>query len=211
MARWEWTQAVALSLDLEPKNVSPEAVQSDEFPLELRKKYLDRLSLVENHVQAGRIGPYSEPPEFLSWAKSNGISYPQELARAVEAAGGQIADWRLRTEELSKEIENLRSEIFALKSASPPTQRDQETERLTPKTRAGRERALVPKEEQSLLKLVLGMAMDKYSYRPGQVKSTATKGIVDGLWKFLIQIDEQTVLDWLRVSADQVTHELHER
>src|SRR5262249_39365432 len=147
-----------------------------------------------NHAQAGRLPHYPEPGLFISWALANGVDLPEALADAVRAAGAVIQDWRHLIErqkaqlaEKDARLDALEAERLAKSSAS-----DQ------PPQRAAAERPLRPKEQQSLLKLCLGMAMAAYGYRPGTGNTHATGKIVAALAGFGIQIDNDTVLRWLR-------------
>ncbi len=66
--------------------------------------------------------------------------------------------------------------------------------------------ALNPKSRMSLLKLVLGMAIDGYGYDPKESKSPLAKELVDRLAALGIAIDEDTVRRWLREAAQEVTY-----
>jgi hypothetical protein len=202
MARWEFRQAAALSIGLDPAALDA-ANHGGQGPLspDLRARYAERFDLIENHVLAGRILHHVEPGVFLSWAKSNGISVPSKLANAVRTNGNRIADWPLENERLRAEqardkgrIEALEAECEALRTAAPPPPQ------IGPELR--------PKERISLLKLCLGMAMDKYGYRPMSGNTPATARIVDALAKAQIRIDHDTVLHWLRQSVLEI--EFHE-
>lgn len=183
MARWEWKDAAALSVGLEPRNLSDEIVDAKEFSPALRTKYRNRLHLVENHVQAGRIDHYSAPSEFLSWAKSNGVSYPKELEETVEASGGLIADWRLQCEKLVAENAALKLQIENLSNAKPVSLASE---------------CLRSGERSSLLKMVRGMAREKYAYDPSSKRSNAALQIKSDVEKQGLKIDEDTVRKWLK-------------
>ena len=64
---------------------------------------------------------------------------------------------------------------------------------------------LNPKSRLSLLKLVLGMAIDGYGFDPKESKSPLAKETVDRLATLGIAIDEDTVRRWLREAAQEVT------
>lgn len=54
------------------------------------------------------------------------------------------------------------------------------------------------REQTSLLKLVMGMAIAGYRYDPRATRSTVTKEIAGDLVRVGVQLDEDTVLKWLR-------------
>ena len=56
-------------------------------------------------------------------------------------------------------------------------------------------------ERQSLLKLVLGMAMEGYRYSPDAARNEATADIAADLAKHGLQVSDDTVLKWLKEAA----------
>jgi hypothetical protein len=65
-------------------------------------------------------------------------------------------------------------------------------------------RPLNPKERESLLKLVLGMAIDGYGYNPKASRSPAASGIANDLKTQGISIDEDTVRKWLNEAKESI-------
>ncbi len=66
------------------------------------------------------------------------------------------------------------------------------------------EKPLSSRERESLLKLVIGMAIRGYSYDPVALKSAASKEITDDLASLGISIDTDTVRKYLKVAANTV-------
>lgn len=182
MARWNGEWLAALLLGCDPKIVTAESVRSADCPEDLRQRYADMQAVIRNHQQTGRLPAYPEPGAFLSWAQSNRFEIPPALAEAFRAQGGDIADWQTENKKLKTEIAKL-----------------QEAQQASAK-----ERRLLPREEQALLKLVLGMAMNKFRYKPDGGNSPAPKNIAGALLECGISIDEGTVLKWLRRAAEIV-------
>jgi hypothetical protein len=177
MARWDIARAAALSLGLDPDA----AAHSD-------ARLAKRRALVESHVQAGRLLHHVEPADFLSWAQSNGIDVAPALIEAVRAQGGMIADWRLLSETRAARVAELEAELQSARDeAQSPTRKP---------------RRLLPKEEASLLRMALGMAIQNYGYRPDGGNSRSPKAIADDLTRAGISIDQDTVRKWL-LKADQ--------
>lgn len=189
MARWDVAQAAALSLGLDPEAFKLET--GDDLEPELQTRYLKRRALVLNHVQTGRILHSVEPVDFLSWAQSNGIEVHAALVEAVESVGGTIANWRLEAEQSRAELSKCRAKV----------------DEITGHAAASNRRTLLPKEEASLLKIVLGVAMAEYGFAPGRGNSRAPKAIADALRTHGITIDEDTVRKWLVKAADEVDRE----
>jgi hypothetical protein len=187
MARWDAEQATALSLGLDPDIVTPEWLHSQSS--DLRARYARRRDLIANHQQAGRIPHYVEPAQFASWAQANAIGIDPALAESVQAHGGAIIDWRCEVERLRAALAGSQARVAAFEDAP---------------TGSGKERRLVPKEEASLLKLVLGMAIDKYSFKPRMGNSRTPKLIADALAREGMAIDEDTVRKWLSKAAEEI-------
>jgi len=68
----------------------------------------------------------------------------------------------------------------------------------TPEKQAG----LGAREQESLLKLVIGMAIAGYKYDPDAQRSPTTKEIADDLQGLGIGLDPDTVRKWLRIAAE---------
>lgn len=63
------------------------------------------------------------------------------------------------------------------------------------------------RERESLLKLVIGMAIGGYSWDPKAPRNNATADITSDLHKLGIQLDQDTVLKWLREAAKELRRE----
>ena len=60
------------------------------------------------------------------------------------------------------------------------------------------------KEKNSLLRMIVAMAVDAYRYNPKDLRSEVTKQIVDASHRLGIRLDDGTVLAWLRQAAELV-------
>jgi hypothetical protein len=170
------------------------------------------------------------PGIFLAWAKRTDISVPPELTEAVEKRGVQVADWKSlhdkaveagkrdaeaaekQTTELKRlldesiaqlgkqhadwlEVVNnsklriaaLEAEIAALQSRHPASEAAQE---------------IGARERDSLLKLVIGMAVAAYVYDPKVARSDKPTEIAGDLERAGVPLDVDTVRKWLRQAAD---------
>ena len=67
------------------------------------------------------------------------------------------------------------------------------------------ERAISSRERESLLKLVMGMAIACYKFDPKASRSTASSAIVSDLETVGIALDVDTVRKWLKAAADAVS------
>lgn len=60
-----------------------------------------------------------------------------------------------------------------------------------------------PKAMDSMLKLIIGMAIDGYGYRPGAKRNDAVTVIEDALKDIGLKTDDETIRKWLYVSAEK--------
>lgn len=58
------------------------------------------------------------------------------------------------------------------------------------------------RNQESLLKLVAGMAVGGYRFDPKAVRSKTANEITDDLLRLGISLDQDTVLKWLRLAAE---------
>ncbi len=63
---------------------------------------------------------------------------------------------------------------------------------------------LSTRERETLLKLVIGMAIAGYKYKPDATRNVATKDISGDLGGLGIGMDDDTVRKWLKIAADEV-------
>lgn len=74
---------------------------------------------------------------------------------------------------------------------------------LFPESRKAKD-SLSPKERKTALKLIIGMAMSKYQYDPQTTRSGVPTKIVNDLYLKGIEIDIDTVRNWLQEAASQL-------
>lgn len=200
-AAWTFEQATALSLD-----INPEIAQSAECPAAPLAQYKKRLDVVNSHRYFSEWFPKSgcvEPHLFVAWARNYGLDFPAALANAVAVVHGKDEEWQQIWKRVS-EIKRRDQRIAELEAENAELKQAVDNVLYSNGSTSNGERALVPKEQQSLLKLVLGMAIDKYHYKPNSGNSSATGRIVASLEKYEIRLGEGTVLSWLRTAAEQI-------
>lgn len=94
MSLWTLDQAVALSLDRDPRIVNWESIKRYRLQSNFVASFEARLMLVTSAKDAGQLWDCTYPNLFLAWARRMRFEVPAHLAGAIRALGIQIADWK---------------------------------------------------------------------------------------------------------------------
>jgi hypothetical protein len=238
VAYWSIDEALALSMGKDPQVVSWKKIEGLQQVSDFVRHYGKRRQLALRAVAIRQLTDGVLPGLFLGWAKRNELDVPEELVLLVEKRAQPIADWPALLEQCQSklqetltwakeyhqkgiEIGKASAEAARLSAVSAIEERDKRigdlesiNERLSAETtvsRAIENEELRPKARQSLLKLLLGMAIDGYGFDPSASKSPIAKELADSLAELGISIDEDTVRSWLREAAETVDYALGEQ
>lgn len=196
-AYWTLDEAVALSLGREPRlvsinNVIPHSSGGSPFAQE----YLRRSDLVGRAQEARQLLLRTPPNLFLTWAKLRELEYPKELEEEVAARGNTVDDMKKMLDDRNAEIAELIEQNKQLFQ-----ERDDLIERGKRDWQASK--PLHPKEKQSMLKLIYGMAVAYHGYDPDLSRSGTVKSIRHDLATKGIEMDDETILKFLREGAKE--------
>jgi len=222
---------VALSFDKNPEIINKEYVVKHSYTnysqhnfyaeLKFPKEYLKRLNLlsrsveqfIESNLQEKTKQIFSKktiekisllPKYYINWAKSKDITLPSEMYKIIEDnknAEEEKLDnlnrkYRTLLVELQKTLQEAKTkeEQINLLKAQIKDKSD-EFEKLK------NEKILGITDKRSLLKMIYGMAIDGYGWKPEDKKSPTTKEITDAVnTNCDAQIDIDTVRKWLKAS-----------
>ena len=182
IARWTLEEATALSFGKAPEFVNWDKIEAYHGQSSFADDYSKRRSLLLRAQEAKELPVLISPAEFISWAEQTGIALPQELVDAVRASAGRIEDRR----SLAAERDELREEVKRLKEE------------------AAREKPLSTRERETLLKIILGMAIERYGYNPTAGRSPIPKQIADDLATLGISVSDDTVRQKLKDAFDTI-------
>jgi hypothetical protein len=173
-AYWTLDEAVALSFGKDPKKVYWDGIKSLVERSSFIQGYGKVRELANRAKAAGLLKEPTLPLAFVLWAKKNDLAFPEQLEKNVTAQAQKGAV----------------PAAHAVASPKLPTPAKDKKDEL--KTR----------EKDTLLKLVIGMAVEGYRYDPKAAKNTAVADIVSDLNKLGLSLDADTVRRWLKEAAE---------
>lgn len=216
-AHWTLDEAIALSFGKAPERVHWDNVKPHVSASPFAFQYQRRRDLALRAIPWKQLFDPVLPGIFAAWCKRNDLSFPSELEAALTVRGNPIRDWQSLYEELEAARQKQLSEWseFADKQRSDweamVQQRDEsigelqrrinELEHRPPNTGTVGEKPVGTRERDSLLKLVIGMAIGGYGFDPRATRSEQTQAIADDLVRQGIALDVDTVRKWLREGA----------
>ena len=189
-AHWSLDEAIALSFGKEPEHVNWQKVKTYIQVSPFAYQYQRRRDLAIRALPWKQLFDPVLPTIFLDWARRNELDVPTELEDAVASRGQQIADWKTLHDEQKARAEAAETD-FA-----------EALVKLTELKQTPAAKELSTKERESLLKLVIGMAVDGYGYDPQAARSPIPKEIADQLAARGLQLDKDTVRKYMKEAAE---------
>lgn len=194
MPHWTLDEALALSFGKAPEVVSWKVVQPHIQVSQFARNYARRRELAVRALQWKQLSDPVLPGIFITWAKRTQFEFPTELEAAVAANGQVIEDWKSLYDKLCASINErigectrLRRELEALKSQ---------------RAISAEAKPLLTRERDSLLKLVVGMAVQGYGFQPREARSPVPSEIASDLNQLGIGLDVDTVRKYLKEGAE---------
>ena len=210
-AHWTLDEAIALSFGKAPEVVNWEKVKPYAGTSPLAFQYQRRRDLALRAVTWQQLFDPVLPGIFLAWAKRTDLAVAPELELAVTARGVQVADWKKLYDDLNaKFVEHHKGWMKLSEEQSELIYRAQvriaELEaRLasaaTPSPSAVPQKSLGTRERESLLKLIIGMAISGYGYDPSAPRSTQPSNIESDLANQGLALDVDTIRKWLKEAS----------
>jgi hypothetical protein len=196
---WTADEATALSLGKDPRVVTWKLVSPHVYGSTFAKDFEARRDLILRAVAMGQLAELTAPSVAIAWAERMRISVPLALVDAVRAIGVQIADWKTLYDEATATGEQLLARLNERQDL-------QGAPRIDPK-----EKQLTTRERESLLKLVIGMAIKGYSLDPNASRSPVAREIAGDLALVGVELDEDTVRKYLTEAKELLPSDETER
>jgi hypothetical protein len=179
MPLWSLTEAMALSLNLSPHEWLNHKVGDYPDGIQLVREYRKLKELVTRAEEATHLADPVHPSKFLAWVKRHDIPFPDKLEKEIHRIHGTPIDWKAKYKKLQKEYDEL-----AITVATTKKPKDLST-----------------KERETLLKMIIGMAVSGYRYDPTAPKSSITTEIYDDLVSHGVGLDQDTIRSKLKDAA----------
>lgn len=191
---WTIEEAVALSLGKSPAAVNKKLMEKySQLDYVLPKLFMNRLEIARRAVLAQQLYDPVYSQLFLAWALRMKIDVPEGLVSAVEALGIQVADWKTLFDDSHAKLSSERLEAEATIRAL-----EERIEELTSATKPN----VSIRERETLLKLVISMAVKGYAYDPSGRKNSAITEIADDTALLGIPVSDDTVRKYLNAAKD---------
>jgi hypothetical protein len=152
MSFWNQYEVAALLLDTSPEIVHWDSVESykDQYPL--ARKYAALFEVASRALSTGELKHTKgvtnciqiKPSDCIEWAQSKGIDIPEELAEKMN-----YQTQYMKCEQLKEENLFLIEELDKIKIENTY------------------EKPINTREKESMLKIIIGMAIGGYKYQPG--------------------------------------------
>jgi hypothetical protein len=214
---WTVEEGVALSYGYDPRVVNSRALQSyDEHPF--AEEYDRRSDLATRAIAARQLSARTSPKRFIRWAKTVGINFPVALVEVVKSpttAKGAVgttsspSGLMRRVKTLSRIAIGMIEHIYGLnpeyetiavdmQSAGIPLDTESMARCLKPVDDLD---GILPEAQNSLSKIILGLAIRHFSYDATASRSKATSEIAKAVQDSGRSVTVDTIFKRLRETA----------
>jgi hypothetical protein len=148
------------------------------------------------------------PSDFVAWAKLKRLPVPEILEAALNDINGPLPVWGYEERYYPDDADRPQIALDGPKWIKHPPAHfldpmDSQIQRHAANDSTAKiTDELLPKERDSLLKLVIGMAVEQYGYDPKAARNDATANIETDLRNLGIPLDRNTILKWVRAGAE---------
>ncbi len=204
MPNWSLEEALALSLGKNPKKVNPDSLDnysnynnnfnSTHKSSSLYKEYKLRMETLIRYINSKKISAHPTPLEFINWLQENDFSIPKELEKLVYERWGKPVDLQSQYKQLKIENQKIKETL--------EIQEKQLTELLKEKQILNNDinrlsQSFSVRERESMVKLIVVMAVSEYKYNPKAQRNKAVSNILQDFKRLGLSLDRTTILKFL--------------
>lgn len=172
-------------------------------------KYEQLRELCSRALSAEQLFAPTFPAMFIGWCEQMDISFPTELKALIILRGGTVGSWKVQYEALQKHHDELLDTNS--KNVQVNEELIQRLKELQQEARSSSKKpvssAQNPKAYNSLMKILLAIAVKKFRHNPAASKNSSTNNIVSAVEELGMKINEETVRKWLKDAADTLDGE----
>ncbi len=191
---WTLGEAAALINGRDPAIVTETRIESVPRDSKIGVLLTNTLELLERARMNGTLYRTNGPTSLIGWAELKAIQMPQKLV--------ELTLERSKTSStVSKENKILKERLATLEAKNDNVD--------GPENSSNPDRLLGARERESLLKLLLGMAINGYRYDPKATRSQEIKEIANDLRLANLPLDEDTVRKYLNEAKALFSDELN--
>lgn len=228
MSYWSLDECVALSLGRDPRVVNWENVKSLIKISPFAATYKNRREIICRAEFMGQLWVQTIPAVYVAWAERMQVSIPDELGAAVRKIGTQVRDWKSAHDEQEKAAEQANKKLLecmecrsadmlkfkdnyeemSARLSKEVDERNKIIHSYTEKLAALEsqnsfaEKGLSTRERDSLLKIVIGMAIQGYGHDPKARRTSTASEIASDLERLDLALDPDTVRKYLQEGSD---------
>jgi hypothetical protein len=205
---WSLDEAIALILGKAPETVSWGAIAFYCY-----SPFVKQYARLRDLTQRAQLVDPISPAIFLKWAEDRDLPVPTELSEKVARIWGRLIDWKKNYDELKsmcdqrtadaedaakrqknlieaqqKQIAEREAELAALRGAMTIT---------------GPAKVQSPIERENMLKVIFGIAVGGYSYKPEDKRSKVIPEIVSDLERQGFSVSDDTVRRFLNEARNK--------
>jgi len=190
-AYWSLDEAAALSFGNDPRQVSQQKLRNLRQETRFCLDYTARLEILERAKAIGQLSNHTPLSRFLPWIERMRFPMPDALIQAAKALHGPEIDWKAKYHELHAEMvkraEETGNDLNGAKA-----------EEIAKSNAA----SLSARERESLLKLVIGMAIKGYAHDPHKSRTGTASEIATDLNFLGIPLSDDTIRSYLQEASE---------
>lgn len=190
MATWNLWEGAAVLVGINPNVAREESKLRNSVNRQALIKYKGIHELAHRALSHGELGyPRSPPSQWLDWARKRDLPIPTKLEAEVarlqfSGEPSPSEDRHARTGQLNAKIAELTVALGKAQSAA--------------------EQSLATRERDSMLKLIIGMAIQGYRYDPRAKRNDLIRDITNDLEKTGVPLSDDTIRKYLAEGAASV-------
>jgi hypothetical protein len=208
-AYWSLDEATALSFGRAPEVVKWDNVKAHTRMSPFARQYGQLRDLLLRAQGVQQLYDPVLPGFYIAWAKRNDIAFPPELEAALVARGVQVADWKSNYDDLKRNydealqyLEQVNKRIREDQGILATLRRRVAELEATLNVAPPPERGLPGKERESVLRMIIAMAVKGYGFDPSSSRSNVVSEITSDLAQVGLLLSDDNVRKWLKEAAE---------